>query len=93
MGSPDSFSLLWWDAGDEGVVIRGNGCMLFEKDLGLLGVYRFFVSAVYCHRGRWLVQRQKQIPPLRCGMTTKERATASASATTNATATADPLRG
>lgn len=37
----------------------------------------------------------KKIPPLSCGMTTREQATTSAraSATATATATADPLRG
>jgi hypothetical protein len=48
--SPDFFSSLRWDAGDEGVVIGGKGCTVFEKDLrlGSLLLFRILLFVTVC---------------------------------------------
>jgi hypothetical protein len=54
MVSPDFFSSLRWDAGDEGVVIGGNGCMLIEKRFGEAELIAFELFEMGC--GGWLMQ-------------------------------------
>jgi hypothetical protein len=60
-----------------------------EKRFGMAGLYRFFVSVcAVIVEGGVCKTKKKQIPPLRCGMTTKERASATATATATANANA-----